>query len=282
MPRFEKPIVWLSLVLIALATWSLRPSSYERAIEQGMRFYDSPTNLEALRVDDFFLYAKVLDRRSQPIPWSLAEKFAQDPFRTLLGPTAVRTLAPSIFRRQPFPVDKAGVERLYALEAPFDRYLRDPWDDLMLKALYCRETGYDAQDFAGLEHLGKSETSYFDTHALLGLIMLRENQCFDAEKIATASEWLVNDIITDLGQDPVFSDLYAERLAVLFWADAGHRVERAWIDRVRDSLTNDPGWHDFGHDFSNGHTTGLALLALLYAERKDESPSFLGISQPLQ
>lgn len=152
----------------------------------------------------------------------------------------------------------------YKLPERYQNTLVDPWDDVLIKALYCDVTGFDDIDSRILANLRDHRGGYLDTHNLLGLLFLEGNQCSHQGKLLRAKEDVVEDIVAALETDDVFSDLYAERVACLFWAGAGARVKPAWIEIIRKAQRADGGWAGFDVSQSSAHPTGLAALSIKY------------------
>lgn len=275
MKRFARPIFYLVGVFILLfSIQSARESvANEKAIRQGIGFYQ-PYLLESVRVDDALLLqlirqsnvARFAYLRDDVFSLNLAKRFPGDPLRRLLAPENPVSNLVLTRRADPFQPLPAVNNNSYMVDPPYDRALRDPYDDILFKALYCDKIGYDDGDFAILRSTRNRAGNYADTHFLLGLLLLQANNCSDAKRIEQEIKITVQDIATAAKHDSNFSDLYAERIVFLYWAGYGHLVDSKWIEKVRQAITTDPGWRDIGQDFSNAHTTGLALLALIYAE----------------
>lgn len=234
------------------------------ALEQGLGFY-TPAAIADLRVDDYLLFRLVARQRGLPLDSDPAERYAGDPFRRALDPS--RPVQDLVFYRRALPLSGfTGDGPVYLIDPPYDAFLRDPWDDILYKALYCDFSGYDAGDFALLTSRRDGSGGYADTHVLLGLLFLRDNGCYDLPERKAATAQIVRDIARAAQDDLFWSDLYAERIVFLYWAGSGHLVERDWIRLVREHLTDDPGWRTGNETTSNAHTTGLALLSLIYFE----------------
>jgi hypothetical protein len=243
-------------------------------IRDGMRFYDAPEALNALRVDDAFLFQAIGRARSGSsyrLPTDIADRFAGDPFLRIID--AERGADDLVFFRRAEPLRPLpNIENnSYLVNTPYERFLRDPYDDILLKALYCDTTGYTDTDFSILKSVMTGAGDYADTHALWGLAMLRANSCYDPEPLAAEMEILAKAVAAAADRDGRFSDLYAERLVLLYWSGHGDMVREPWVRFIRDHLTDDPGWRDGDDVSANAHTTGLALLALLYFEAGEPS-----------
>ncbi len=279
----KKPTLKTSLALglaFLFAVLFLRNGSdplLTAAIEKGLGYY-TPENMATVRIDDAFLLGLV--KRSLPtlsLSLSIPEatpSLARDPFWRLIEP---KEPVPDIMfyrRAYPYRILPFIDNNSYLVNPPYEEYLRDPYDDILFKTLYCDLGHYDAADFAILKSIQSETGDYADTHYLWGLLILRENGCFDEPEIAAEIRSVVPHIIRAAETDEVFSDLFAERIVLLYWAGFGDRVKREWIEKVHSSLTDEPGWRDAGHDESNAHTTGLALLSLIYFENGKKEQKF--------
>lgn len=283
MKRFSRPLLaFLGLFVLSLSIQSARESiANEKAIRQGIAFYQ-PKGIDSIRVDDALLVqlirdssaARIAHLRDDVFSVNFVNRFPLDPLRRLLAPE--RPVSGLILTRRadPYQPLPAVNNNSYMVDPPYDRALRDPYDDILFKALYCDETGYDDGDFAILRSTRNRSGNYADTHFLLGLLLLRENHCFDQNRIDQEVQITAQDIANAAKHDSNFSDLYAERVVFLSWAGYGHLVDEKWIMKIRQALSSDPGWRDIGQAFSNAHTTGLALLALIYAEDGQSKQSF--------
>ncbi len=138
------------------------------------------------------------------------------------------------------------------------------YDDVLIKALYCDKSGFDQLDLAILLSMRDHQGGYADTHGLLGLLFLEGNQCLDGGSLNKAKNTIVKTLVEALEKDTVFSDLYAERVACLFWAGAGALVKPEWIQKIKESQRHDGGWANVAREDSSPHTTGLAALVIRY------------------
>jgi len=238
----------------------------QEVIDQGLHFY-TPENLQSLRVDDAFLLELIEKHTKKTIAPEEAKNFENDPFKRMFSSHS--TLSDLTFSRTS-DTNTHGQSKQntsYHINPPFVRNaLRDPWDDIMIRSLYCDFGIYDETDFLLLQSLQDNKGNYFDTHFLLGLLLLEKNECYEKESIKKNKEAVVKRIISAEQVDTVSSDLYAERIVFLYWAGYGQAVQKEWIDIIRNSLATDSGWRTGKDTNSNAHTTGLALLSLLYYE----------------
>ena len=248
------------------------------AIREGLKFYDDKSLDNELRVDDAFLLqliqGLIKDRYATLNVERTIPNFAPDPLSRLLE-REKPVLGLSFFRRpnayEPLPHVN---NNSYLIDRVFEQYLRDPYDDILWKALYCDLSGYDEVDFATLRSIRSMKGDYADTHFLLSLLLLKENKCFDDKRLAVEIQATVQPIANAAKEDTAFSDLYAERIVFLYWAGYGNVIKNDWIEIIRKARTADPGWRDSGVRISNAHTTGLALLALIYFEEGKPKQSF--------
>ncbi|MFA9261947.1 MAG: hypothetical protein ACEQSB_01120 [Undibacterium sp.] len=288
MKRFLRPILFvLGAIILFCSIQSGRETvANEHAIKKGLTFYH-PEMLDSVRVDDALLIqlirdskaARIANLRPDVFSIPLSRRFSTDPLRRLLTPEEPVPQLTLTRRADPFQPLPVVNNNSYTVDPPYDRALRDPYDDILFKALYCDQTGYDDGDFAILRSTRNRAGNYADTHFLLGLLLLRENGCFDEKRLSQEIKITASDIALAESHDSNFSDLYAERIVFLYWAGFGNLVQSKWIAKIRSALTPDPGWRDVESDVSNAHTTGLALLALLYAEDGRPKQSFYSLAK---
>jgi hypothetical protein len=258
----------LAVLLITGAAWLLfQQKKIDSAIEQGIRYY-APEQVAQLRIDDALLYRLIARSGAVALP-DPAPDFSRwyegDPARRLLdrdAPLPGLAITRKVSRAaRPATVDNS----FYTLSPPYDRALRDPYDDILFKIIACDETGYDEEDFAILRSIGSGRGDSADTHLLFGLLLLKESGCFTGTVLDSEIETVTERIAVAAAQDDTFGDLYAERIVFLYWAGYGDRVHPGWIWRIADRLAVD-GWRDGDDPTANAHTTGLALLSLIYFE----------------
>ena len=115
--------------------------------------------------------------------------------------------------------------------------------------------------------LSTTSAGYEATHQLLALEYMKQNGCLSAEEQETLT-LTARAIAAEQHEDAVFSDLWAERLAVLLYGDYRALVETAWIERLIAEQDPSGAWSDpkFPRRFyktpENPHTTALAVWAL--------------------
>lgn len=246
---------------------------YSSAIEKGLQFYTSQ-KVEKLKIDEYLLFREINQRENKTDLTGRQEKYAEDPFKRILNKNEYITEL--FFDRSSFGqgMNQLSGRPIYRLNDPYAKFLEEPWDDVILKALYCDIVSYDDADFSVLKSVKTNDGGYWDTHVLLSLLILQENKCYSSEKIDEQIRQATEKIILAERTDKIFSDLYAERIVFLYWAGLGNVVKKEWVDIVKDNLTDDPGWRRERAFFSNAHTTGLALLSLIYYREGENRQSF--------
>jgi len=249
---------------------------YRQTISSAVKFYE---NKNRLRLDEYFtlnlmsernvVFADVLRKNFN------REEHSQNPFKRLLRridsledikiirkintEKQVKQLTGQEMKVVPnyfYTVSAHGVRK--------DNYLEDPWDDLIVKALYCDISGFDTIDFELLKQLRQNMEGYGDTHFVVALLFLKYNRCYDQRVIEREIKGASERIIAGLDQDHSFNNLFSERVVFLYWAGYGNRVKREWIDVINRNFAQDYGWMDKDHTVSNPRTTGLSILALQY------------------
>ena len=269
--------VFLFVLWFGVSQDFVRPLS--ESVQKTKQFYSS--SVRDFSIDEYFLLQHILRRTA----WSgdvfdslharARNDFFKNPFSRILGfdvnrfsdLTFVRT--DSVTNQSVLDTGSYNTSQfVYAYDLPrkYDEYLEDPWDRVLLKALYCNETGFLKEDFLLLFSLRDHEGGYADTHVLLGLLFLKERGCFDEGTINRSIYIVSHDVYQASVRDVVFSDLYVERLVFLSWAGRGDFIKKDQIVFVQKNQNTDGGWADVGEDQSNLHTTGLALLVLLYEQ----------------
>lgn len=159
---------------------------------------------------------------------------------------------------------EGGDAPLYDVDVQYQSAMIDPTDEIISKALYCDSTGYDHFDRELLGLIRDHEGGYGDTHHLLGLLILEKLECLSSEELQNDKIDVINKIIAAQEDDQEFSDLYAERIVLLYWAGRGDAVTVGWIEEIARNVREDRGWSDHGEEGSNPHTTGLSALAIKY------------------
>lgn len=255
---------------------------YSGTIKKGLEFY-KPEKIENFKIDEFLLLREIKFHRNDIGLPDLTKKFDQDPFKRILNKNDFFTDLKFFHKDFSETSGQSINNSFYWLNKPYDSFLEFPYDDVSLKSLYCDVAGYDDYDFLALKALEKGDGGYQDTHFLLSLLFLKENGCYQKNLIDEQIKNAVNKILAAQENDLIFSDLYAERIVFLYWAGRGDAVKRQWIGRVKNNLLDEPGWKDKNGFFANPHTTGLALLSLIYyTEGKNVQAFYPHIKMPEQ
>lgn len=139
------------------------------------------------------------------------------------------------------------------------------YDRWLIEALRCSSVASSRlfQD----ELVREIYTGYDLTHQYIALTYLERLSCDDA--LAAPLTPLRDSVAVRIQQEDAyalhrFSDLSAERAAVLLWGGHGSLVSREWIDTISRNQSEDGGWKNAPEDTrANPHTTALALWALV-------------------
>jgi hypothetical protein len=153
---------------------------------------------------------------------------------------------------------------LYAIDEKIKNIFTDPTDDVVLKALYCDKSGYDDFDYELLKIIRDKKGGYGDTHYLLSLLFLEKLECVNWNKIVQDKQSVIHDILAAESKKQVFSDLFVERIVVLYWAGKGDKIKFKWIKKVVKNIQKNGGWKDKNTKNSDPHATGLAALSIKY------------------
>lgn len=238
------------------------------AYRDGGNFYRTADRSD-FRTDERWLHALLFDHMREGVRGS-ARHVPADPFHKVFGDTY------RSWKVFPFagPVSMGNREG-YAVGADYRSFMQDPWDDLVLRSLYCDVYGYSQEDFRVLGSLSP-DGGYVDTHVLLALLFLRENGCYERPERDVAIERVSDMLLRSAEKDGSWSDLFSERIVFLYWAGEGDRVKPEWIGRIVRAQGRDGGWSDpsWG-DGSNPHSTGLSMLAIRYFLEGNSRPAFL-------
>lgn len=260
-------------ILLVLSRCAYARVELEHALKRAQQFLSDKHVIA--EIGSLFLKQKLtpelFDATDIPTDDAFAKLFGEK--HAVKNLTLSRTIESDLILRN-VPALRPLNNYLYVLPKEYRKTIHDPWDDILVKSLYCDSTGFDKLDFSILSSVHDGGGGYYDTHQLLGLFMLEENGCYDKTIIANAKEKLVNNIVSALENDTIFSDLYAERVACLFWAGARKRVKPAWIDVIKNAQRDDGGWADIGLKQSGSHPTGLAAVSIKYFLNSDQEPTF--------
>lgn len=143
------------------------------------------------------------------------------------------------------------------------------------KSLYCdRYEDYGPDDVGDVLAMADGEGGYYDTHLLMGLLLLEANGCLGAAEARQHVEVVSERILRAQRADPEYGDLFVERFAFLYWAGLGDQIEEAWTETILAHQNPDGGWGDAAGGVSNPHTTSLAMLALAYRAEGSRRQAF--------
>lgn len=254
----------LLLALGLVAGCSKPPSAHQSAVDRAGAFIRGLRD-ERVRVDDFWLLTLTLRHRPD---WASAAVFARTAEQRFPGDPYLRLLrrdhppAGLTFTR----VEPGTPEWPYRVPAPYEKMMYAPFDRVLLRALYCDVGTFDAQDVTLARQTTRGDGSYADTHALAALLLVIEQGRDPDGQAAAAVEELVPHLVTAQDQATVVDDLFAERIAFLYWAGHGKQVKTAWLDRLVEAQRPDGAWGSGSGQGHNLHATALATLALLYHE----------------
>jgi hypothetical protein len=154
---------------------------------------------------------------------------------------------------------------LYEAEERIGRIMTDPTDDVVLKALYCDGGSYDDFDYELLSIIKDDEGGYGDTHYLLSLLFLERLKCISASMIDQDKQAVIQNIFMAEMRDDEFSDLFVERIVLLYWAGQNDKIKLEWINKIVQNIQKDGGWKkNVNTSGSDPHATGLAALSIKY------------------
>ena len=257
---------------------SFSSSDLNRAISKAESFLSTP---QTGRIGADNLWLLRLAATHQP-GLQKSPLFAIDPFTKYAKEPILRfvdpTWQPAGFEIRTADADHPAATRggFYWFPSPYASDLYLPRDEVLLKALYGASTGFTEVDLTNLIATTTGQGDYDDTHALVALLAVRDQGCLPAETLAPHIARLVDILIDAQEKADLFNDLYAERVAFLYWAGAGDRVQPAWIARILHRQLPDGGWEADGSPGVNLHQTNLALLSLLYfKEGKPAQPFYV-------
>ncbi|MEE9494715.1 MAG: hypothetical protein V3W04_15250 [Gammaproteobacteria bacterium] len=90
------------------------------------------------------------------------------------------------------------------------------------------------------------------THQLMGIQMMQNSQCGDAENLAETVGILQDQITNQLYYDPRVVDVTMQRVLMLVDTGAKDRVKSAWVQNLIDAQQEDGGWSPFEPLFAVG------------------------------
>lgn len=167
-----------------------------------------------------------------------------------------------VFRRLVDPGATVDVARIAALESPIDR--------ISASAIHCDHIPLPG-DWIDILRRASRMGAYALTHAVTAATWSLENGCVSPLQLAALRAeqiHLLQQLIEGREElekrHAAASDIWIEAVAMLFYADAGHRVRPEWIEAVLALQRPDGGWplHPRASE-SDPHTTALALWVVL-------------------
>ncbi len=244
------------------------------SIDKALVFYE--TYDKPLFVDEYILWRKFIEL-SQRETIKDFEIDQENPFLRMLNNEKDKSKF-ELIRKIDSPeelfvlLEKNGYffdNSFYKIEpSEYEKYLEDPFDDLMLKALYCDVLGYDKLDYELLNLLGRSGNGgYMSTHYLLALLFLKRNGCDKVigEDMNLKKEMSIEMIVAaiDYSKETGNVDLLSEQLMLLYWSGNADKVRYNWLKFLIETQNDDGGWGLFKGDVSDPHATGLSALSIL-------------------
>ncbi len=271
---FVEVVLFVFLPRYSFSSLVVRHVSFGRYLEQGKSFYTGDI-YDELANDEMILFGHAFpdDARAQMRPQDVGDPFMRMMNRayTVARPRKVgRTIInereiPSYFRQWGTQLNNT----FYRFDARTQVYLDDAYDDIFLMALYC-DFDYRPIDTKVAMIAGDDRGGYIDTHQLIALVLQKRNGCFVSQNaIDKKIAKVVARIVRAQENDEAFSDLFAERIVVLYWAGAGDLVRYSWIRKIVSAQNADGGWGYRAGDPSDAHATGLASVALRYYIERD-------------
>ncbi|MDQ5922348.1 MAG: hypothetical protein QG644_56 [Patescibacteria group bacterium] len=261
----------LILVFLGYKKEKSEREEIESLISKGVEFYSKDRSKD-LKIDSYIMLKDIATRTNNENLLIEESIHDNDLFVRFLNndkvPESLSSMMPKLY--PPYMVDLN------------DDYARtEPFAGVLLKALYCDKLGYTDYDFGILHTLYNGDGSYWDTHFLLSLIFLKNNNCYDEKEINSAIKKVSVSIINKQKEDEEFTDVYAERIVMLYWAGYGNFVEKAWIEKVKENfINNPPGWKAVSFlPYPNSHTTGLAILSLIYYLEGENYQPFISLDK---
>lgn len=224
-------ILILILLLLAIAIFSLQAffaypifhKSYVSIINKSVGLY-TPDRVKDLTVDEYWMLYKIDDKTRRVPPeylTQLKERYKDNPYKKLIDKNDyIKDIR--FERREEGLESKTGPDYYVVSNLPSSI---TNWDKILLKALYCDITGYDNEDFRILSLL-KNKGGYYDTHFLLGLLFLQNNNCYDKTMVLKEIQQTAILVTKAIEKDSAFSDLYAERITLLYWAGYGKSIKK--------------------------------------------------------
>ncbi len=217
--------------------------------EEQNKLFNSPI----LQVDALWAVHKMIGIAADPMLSAYLDSRKRyvrdlDPFRLLVDSSA---------KRVPLPLDPGkGSKKFYnfvlaSVGSPADRAV-----SFISQFLSVRESGY------------------FLTHQFLVIIWAEETGLVLPEAISRKKNELLDQIFDEQSKDSAFSDLYAERAAILIlYSDPPLMLAEKWVKTILSARLSSGGWGEFKSDLiydgekysvrhTPDHTRVLCLLTL--------------------
>lgn len=250
----------------------IKPVPLSPLVKDGLALY-TDKRVAAMGTDGYYMLDKI-DQLTGAVPQGaldfLQKKYKDNPFKRLVNKNDPLTTIQ--IKRNP-----DGGPRFwtyYTISGA--NFPNVGWNDMLLKAMYCDKTGYDDVDFKIASKLRSGNGNYNDTHYLYVLLLLKGNHCYNQKTIESEIKKTAEVIAKAEDKANTFSDLYVERIVFLYGAGLGDQVKWEWIENVKNSFSPQYGWTDPDNFHFNDHTTGLALLSLLYYDAGKPYQPFYG------
>ncbi len=248
----------------SLLFYLYKKQSYSQVLKEASLLY-TREKISNLRLDEYFFLREISKRKikiDEKAFQTHGDSFRSDPFKRWLN------------KDQPLAniqIQKKNINAGIGKDLGSHFYLINGettevkgWNDILIKAFYCDITGYDNADLLTLKFLNDKNGGYGDTHYLFGLLILKENNCLSESKLNELIKEVATSIVQAEEKDLLFSDLYAERIVLLYWAGYGDLIKKEWIDLVENNFTKEYGWREKEENVFRAHTTGLSMLSILY------------------
>jgi len=205
-------------------------SPAEKALELAHDYYTSGNLEKATRLDEVLFPTLI---------WS---DFKLENYHDLETEPFVRLVSP---------------ERTFGISKADKNQLKDP----LIQMLYCDYLGTTEDTYNKFKEVRDNQGGYDDTHFLIGALLYKKLCAPTASTVSSDIDSVVASITEAQKTDNQFSDLYAERVVVLYWAGAIDKIDSIWIQKILDAQQSDGSWKVEDNVF---HITALSSLALKY------------------
>ena len=82
------------------------------------------------------------------------------------------------------------------------------------------------------------------THQLMGFMLRREHRCTGTVDVDLRISLLQQRIVRELNVDFRVTDVYLQRVLMLYWTGAANLVQPVWLNKVLKQQRTDGGWSD--------------------------------------